>query len=93
MRVDIFRGRPLTPDLESNKTARLKWALEIAKKDFKPISNGEFVYDLRIYKFGAIIEKLRKEGWIIETIPTDQRNVFHYKLVAKPGEKLKLFDA
>lgn len=93
MKVEIFRGRLLSADLENNKTARLKWALEIAKKDFKPISNGEFVYDLRIYKFGAIIEKLRKDGWIIETIPTEEKNVYHYRLIAKPGEKLTLFDA
>ena len=44
-----------------------------------------------VYKFGAIIEKLRKAGWIIYTIKTDKTNVFEYKLIAEPNQDIKLF--
>lgn len=92
MKPEIFRGQIISPKLQNNKTALVKHALKISKQTNKPITNGEFVYDLFIYKFGAIIEKLRKSGWIIYTLKTDKSNVYEYKLIAEPGEEIKLFN-
>lgn len=91
MKPEIFRGRVISPKLQNNKTALVKYALKIAKETNKPITNGEFVYDLMVYKFGAIIEKLRKSGWVIYTLKTDKANVYEYKLIAEPNQDFKLF--
>lgn len=92
MKPEIFRGRVLSPKLQANKTERVKHALRISREDNKPVTNGEFVYDLMVYKFGAIIEKLRKDGWIIHTLKTDKSNVYEYQLIAEPGQELRLFN-
>ena len=92
MKPEIFRERVISPNLQTNKTALVKFALRVSKETNKPITNGEFVYDLMVYKFGAIIEKLRKSGWIIHTLKTEKSNVYEYKLVAEPNEDFQLFN-
>ena len=50
-----------------------------------PISNGEFVFDLRCTRFGGVLHDLRKAGYDIVTLPAKEKGHFLYYLVSMPN--------
>ena len=86
--VRYFRGN-LIPSYVSNKTELIKYVL-IKYRDDTPISNGEFVFDLRCTRFGAVIHDLRhKEDWDIATVQGKEQGHFLFYLVSKPDDEVK----
>tara|TARA_R100001510_G_scaffold53743_1_gene55641 strand:+ start:130 stop:480 length:351 start_codon:yes stop_codon:yes gene_type:complete len=87
--VSSFRGTKV-PAYIKNKSQLILWALETFR--FKePISNGEFVFELRCTRFGAVLHDLRKEGYDIVTLPAKQKGHYLYYLVSSPkdGDTMK----
>ena len=84
--IDIFRGE--RPPRVKNQRELVEWALRKGRRDKKPINTAEFVYDLRMTRFGSIIFDLRNEGWIIETKNSSKGG--DYLLIAMPEEELQL---
>lgn len=68
---------------DTTQRDKVEWAL----KEFGTVKNAEFVFDLRITRFGSILKTLRDEGWVIETISDKAQGAFSYKLIAEPHEK------
>jgi len=80
--VKKFRGRKV-PEYITSKSQLIAWALLISRKQNRPITNGEFVYDLRCIRYGGVIHDLRKKGWSIDT--TNEGNgKYTFKLVKQP---------
>jgi len=85
--VSNFRGN-LIPSYVSNKTELIKYVL-IKYRNDTPISNGEFVFDLRCTRFGAVIHDLRhKEDWDIATVQGKEQGHFLFYLVSKPDDEV-----
>ena len=55
----------------------------ISRKQNKPITNGEFVFDLRCTRYGGVIHDLRKKGWRIETT-NEGNSKFTFRLTKQP---------
>jgi len=86
--VTSFRG-DIIPAYVSNKTELIKYVL-IKYRNDKPISNGEFVFDLRCTRFGAVIHNLRHDdNWDIATVQGKEQGHFLFYLVSKPDDEEK----
>lgn len=82
--VQYFRGE-LIPNYVDNKTRLIKYVLK-KYRDKEPISNAEFVFDLRCTRFGGVLHDLRDAGWQIETIRHKDKTHFMYYLVSTPDD-------
>ncbi len=82
--VQYFRGE-LIPNYVDNKTRLIKYVLK-KYRDREPISNAEFVFDLRCTRFGGVLHDLRDAGWQIETIRHKDKSHFMYYLVSTPDD-------
>lgn len=83
--VGSFRGEVI-PAYIKNKSQLIAYVL-VKYRNSTPISNGEFVFDLRCTRFGAIIHNLRhNDGWIIETVQGKEQGHFVFYLVSKPDD-------
>tara|TARA_R100000988_G_C3911767_1_gene122414 strand:+ start:271 stop:582 length:312 start_codon:yes stop_codon:yes gene_type:complete len=80
--VKKFRGIKV-PEYITSKSQLIAWALLIARKQNKPVSNGEFVFDLRCTRYGGVIHDLRKKGWRIETI-NEGNSKYTFRLTKQP---------
>tara|TARA_R100000742_G_C4253060_1_gene71196 strand:+ start:627 stop:944 length:318 start_codon:yes stop_codon:yes gene_type:complete len=80
--VRKFRGMKV-PDYITSKSQLIAWALLISRKQNKPITNGEFVFDLRCTRYGGVIHDLRKKGWRIETT-NEGNSKFTFRLTKQP---------
>ena len=80
--VDWFRGEFIPLQIKS-KMDLIRWAL-LKYRDSEPISNGEFVYDLRCARFGGYLHQLRDEGWEIQTVQGKKQGHFVYYLLSHP---------
>ena len=80
--VKKFRGMKV-PDYITSKSQLIAWALLISRKQNKPISNGEFVFDLRCTRYGGVIHDLRKKGWRIGTT-NEGNSKFTFRLTKQP---------
>ena len=80
--VDWFRGEFIPLQIKS-KMDLVRWAL-LKYRDSEPISNGEFVYDLRCARFGGYLHQLRDEGWKIQTVQGKKQGHFVYYLLSHP---------
>ena len=58
-------------------------------RDNEPISNGEFVYDLRCARCGGYLHQLRDEGWVIQTVQGKKHGHFVYYLVSHPADTVQ----
>ena len=85
--VTHFRGQPI-PHFVKSKHELVKYVLR-KYRDSEPISNGEFIYDLNYSRFGGSIFNLRKEGYVIETIPSKKRGLVFYYLVSAPDDDVE----
>ena len=86
--VKSFRGRKV-PNYIKSKSQLILWALEV-NREKEPISNGEFVFELRCTRFGGVIHDLRKEGYDIVTLPAKQRGHYLYYLVSSPTDSVSM---
>ena len=86
MIVKSFRGKKI-PEHIKNKSQLIEYVL-ITERENEPISNGEFVFDLRCTRFGGVLHDMRKEGYDIVTLPAKDKGHFLYYLVSTPAEKL-----
>ena len=86
MIVKSFRGKKI-PEHIKNKSQLIEYVL-ITERENEPISNGEFVFDLRCTRFGGVLHDMRKEGYDIVTLPAKDKGHFLYYLVSTPSEKL-----
>jgi len=82
--VTHFRGQPI-PHFVDTKHALVEYVLR-KYRDGEPISNGEFIYDLNYSRFGTSIHNLRREGFVIETLPSKKRGLVFYYLVKAPDD-------
>ena len=86
--VKSFRGQ-IIPSYVSNKTELIKYVL-VKYRNEAPISNGEFVFDLRCTRFGAVIHNLRHDdNWDIATVQGKEQGHFLFYLVSKPDDEVK----
>ena len=58
-------------------------------RDSEPISNGEFVYELRCARFGGYLPQLRDEGWVIQTVQGKNKGHYVYYLVSHPADSVE----
>ena len=86
MIVKSFRGKKIPSSIQ-NKSKLIEYVL-LTERENEPISNGEFVFDLRCTRFGGILHDMRKEGYDIVTLPAKDKGHFLYYLVSTPSEKL-----
>lgn len=86
MIVTSFRGRKV-PLYVKNKSQLIAWALLVAKKMGKPISNAEFAFNLRCLRYGGIIHSLRQQGWNIATLRGKKRGEFYFECTYVPSYK------
>ena len=84
MIVSEFRGISVPTDITS-KHELIRWALETNRFE-EPISNSEFVFDLRCTRFGGTLHNLRDEGYDIVTLPAKQKGHYLYYLVSTPAD-------
>ena len=73
------------PPLIKVNTISFAWAL-VTFRDDKPISNGEFVFELRCTRFGGLLHNLREEGWEIATVQGKEKGHYVYYLLSMPEE-------
>ena len=85
MIVKSFRGKRI-PEYIKSKSQLIEYVL-IKHREGEPISNGEFVFDLRCTRFGGVLHDMRKEGYDIVTLPAKDKGHFLYYLVSTPKEK------
>lgn len=84
--VRYFRGSTIPPYVKS-KSQLIAYVLERYRAS-EPITNGEFVYDLRCTRFGAVIYNLRHDdGWDIQTLERKDGEYVYY-LVSTPKDKV-----
>jgi hypothetical protein len=86
MIVKSFRNKIVPWHVKSKKDL-IAWALVTFRED-EPISNGEFVFDLRCTRFGGLLHDLRREGWDIVTVSAKEKGHYIYYLVSMPDEKV-----
>ncbi len=79
-----FRNRTIPWYVKSKKDL-IAWAL-VTFRDDKPISNGEFVFELRCTRFGGLLHNLREEGWDIATVQGKEKGHYVYYLLSMPEE-------
>ena len=79
-----FRNRTVPWYIKSKKDL-IAWAL-VTFRDDKPISNGEFVFELRCTRFGGLLHNLREEGWDIATVQGKEKGHYVYYLLSMPEE-------
>jgi|TARA_X000001382_G_C3174153_1_gene180523 hypothetical protein len=79
-----FRGNKI-PNTIKSKSELIRYVLETERNN-EPISNGEFVFDLKCTRFGGVLHDLRQEGYDIVTLPAKQRGHFLYYLVSAPSD-------
>ena len=87
MIVKSFRGKKI-PQIVKNKEQLIEYVL-IQERFNEPISNSEFVFDLRCTRFGGTLHNLREKGFDIVTLPTKTKGHFMYYLVSMPGDTKK----
>ena len=80
--VDYFRGEFIPLSIKT-KTDLIRYVL-LKYRDKEPISNGEFIYELRCARFGSNLHNLRDEGWTIQTVAGKKRGHFVYYLLSHP---------
>ena len=85
MIVESFRNRTVPWHVKSKKDL-IAWAL-VTFRDDKPISNGEFVFELRCTRFGGLLHNLRDEGWDIATVQGKEKGHYVYYLLSMPDEE------
>ena len=85
--VKSFRGKKL-PKIIKSKEQLIEYVL-IKERYNEPISNSEFVFDLRCTRFGGTLHNLREKGYDIVTLPMAERGHFKYYLVSMPGDTRK----
>tara|TARA_R110000850_G_scaffold267211_1_gene398117 strand:- start:202 stop:483 length:282 start_codon:yes stop_codon:yes gene_type:complete len=85
MIVKSFRNTRVPWHIEYKKDL-IAWAL-VRFRDEEPISNGEFVYELRCTRFGGLLHDLRKEGYDIATVRAKQKGHYIYYLLSMPDEE------
>ena len=85
MIVKSFRNRTVPWYIKSKKDL-IAWAL-VTFRDDKPISNGEFVFELRCTRFGGLLHNLREEGWEIATVQGKEKGHYVYYLLSMPDEE------
>ncbi len=85
MIVESFRNRTVPWYVKSKKDL-IAWAL-VTFRDDKPISNGEFVFELRCTRFGGLLHNLRDEGWDIATVQGKEKGHYVYYLLSMPDEE------
>ncbi len=85
MIVKSFRNRTVPWYIKSKKDL-IAWAL-VTFRDDKPISNGEFVFELRCTRFGGLLHNLRDEGWDIATVQGKEKGHYVYYLLSMPDEE------
>tara|TARA_R100001079_G_C4449498_1_gene152893 strand:- start:2462 stop:2746 length:285 start_codon:yes stop_codon:yes gene_type:complete len=83
--VESFRNRTVPWYVKSKKDL-IAWAL-VTFRDDKPISNGEFVFELRCTRFGGLLHNLRDEGWDIATVQGKEKGHYVYYLLSMPDEE------
>lgn len=83
--VTHFRGSVI-PSYVRSKSDLIRYVLINHRHD-TPISNGEFVFDLRCTRFGGVLHDLRKEGWDIATLNGKENGHFLYYLVSCPSDE------
>ena len=79
-----FRNRTVPWYVKSKKDL-IAWAL-VTFRDEEPISNGEFVFELRCTRFGGLLHNLRDEGWDIATVQGKEKGHYVYYLLSMPEE-------
>lgn len=87
MIVKSFRGNTI-PDYIKTKEQLIQYVL-IEERYNEPISNGEFVFDLRCTRFGGTLFNLREMGYDIATMPMGERGHFKYYLISTPSDTKK----
>ena len=80
-----FRNRTVPWYVKSKKDL-IAWAL-VTFRDEEPISNGEFVFELRCTRFGGLLHNLRDEGWDIATVQGKEKGHYVYYLLSMPDEE------
>ena len=80
-----FRNRTVPWYVKSKKDL-IAWAL-VKFRDEEPISNGEFVFELRCTRFGGLLHNLRDEGWDIATVQGKEKGHYVYYLLSMPDEE------
>tara|TARA_R100001460_G_scaffold25771_1_gene51964 strand:- start:10318 stop:10635 length:318 start_codon:yes stop_codon:yes gene_type:complete len=85
--VDYFRGEFIPASIKT-KMDLIRYVL-LRHRANDPISNGEFVYDLRCARFGGYLHTLRDEGWVIQTVQGKKHGHFVYYLVSHPADEVE----
>ena len=88
MIVEEFRGMTVPSDI-TTKHELIRWALE-ATRFGEPISNSEFVFDLKCTRFGGNLHTLRAEGYDVVTLPAKQKGYFLYYLASTPDDSITM---
>ena len=87
MIVKSFRGKKI-PSYIKSKSQLIEYVL-IEFMDDEPISNSEFVFDLRATRFSSVLFELRDRGFDILTMPAKGRGHFKYQLQSMPKMRTK----
>ena len=87
MIVKSFRGKKI-PSYIKSKENLIRYVLETERYN-EPISNSEFVFDLRCTPFGGTLFNLREEGYDIVTMPAKERGHFKYYVISTPNDTRK----
>ena len=82
--VDMFRGEWI-PRYVNSKTELIKYVL-LKHRYNEPITNWEFVSDLRCTRFSGVLYDLRKDGWEIETVSGKVQGHYVYYLQKHPED-------
>tara|TARA_R110002020_G_scaffold207975_5_gene413595 strand:- start:5223 stop:5525 length:303 start_codon:yes stop_codon:yes gene_type:complete len=82
--VNHFRGE-IIPSYVRTKSDLIRYILKRYRHE-APITNAEFVFDLRCTRFGGVIHDLRAEGWDIATVQHKENGKFVYYLVSSPDD-------
>ena len=77
------------PEYIKNKSQLIEYVL-VTERENEPISNGEFVFDLRCTRFGGTLHDLRAEGYDIATMAAKKRGHFLYYLVSTPADSMSM---
>ena len=86
MIVKSFRNKRVAWHVKT-KQDLVAWAL-VTFREEEPISNGEFVFDLRCTRFGGLLHNLREQGWDIATVSGKETGHYVYYLISMPDEKV-----
>lgn len=87
MIIKSFRGKSI-PSYIKSKEQLIEYVL-ITERFNEPISNSEFVFDLRCTRFGGTLFNLREQGFNIVTLPTKTKGHYMYYMTSMPGDMKK----